>query len=505
MAELTLDSLRRDGQAFMEAVSREYHLAHAGLKPEAELRPIYERYRGVLGRDALELVLELLGGSAEGSEERRSARNLLEWQAESQAARVTAELDEREIAWEGTASVRLDDGRAVPYAGVAIEIANATDRRERLAIEAARARLVERELAPIRRERLQRERDFIESLGVADGYVASFETMSGVPLAPLVAECRAFLAETEGMWDDVLPRFARRAVGVPVAELTRADALAIMRGRDYDRFFPGGTMESVVRRQTSEMGLDPDAGGRVSYDLAERAGKRSRAFCAPVRVPEEVHLVLRPHGGQSDYSTLLHELGHALHFANMRPDLPFEFRWVGDNSVTEGYAMLFDHRMQDGGWLRRYTALAGSDADAFLRHAAFEELHFVRRYSAKLVYEAELYGWRVSWDALPDLYVETLSGATTFRYQRADAFVDVDQRFYAARYLRAWQLQALLGETLVERFDEDWWRNPRAGPWMVAELFGEGQRELGDELAKRVAGKALSFAPVVRAIEQRLA
>ena len=336
-------------------------------------------------------------------------------------------------------------------------------------------------------------------------YVPSFETMSGVPLAPLVAECRAFLAETEGMWDDVLPRFARRTVGVPVAELTRADALAIMRGRDYDRFFPGGTMESVVRRQTSEMGLDPDAGGRVSYDLAERAGKRSRAFCAPVRVPEEVHLVLRPHGGQSDYSTLLHELGHALHFANMRPDLPFEFRWVGDNSVTEGYAMLFDHRMQDGGWLRRYTALAGADADAFLRHAAFEELHFVRRYSAKLIYEAELYGGRVSWDALPDLYVETLSGATTFRYQRADAFVDVDQRFYAARYLRAWQLQALLGETLVERFDEDWWRNPRAGPWMVAELFGEGQRELGDELARRVAGKALSFAPVMRAIEVRLA
>ena len=48
MPELTLDSLRRGGQAFMEAVSREYRLAHAGLKPEAELQPIYERYRGVL-------------------------------------------------------------------------------------------------------------------------------------------------------------------------------------------------------------------------------------------------------------------------------------------------------------------------------------------------------------------------------------------------------------------------------------------------------------------------
>ena len=77
----------------------------------------------------------------------------------------------------------------------------------------------------------------------------------------------------------------------------------------------------------------------------------------------------------------------------------------------------------------------------------------------------------------------------------------MDQRFYAARYLRAWQLQALLDETLVERFDEDWWRNPHAGPWIVGQLFGEGQRELAHELAQRVTGKPLGFGPLVRAIE----
>jgi hypothetical protein len=140
----------------------------------------------------------------------------------------------------------------------------------------------------------------------------------------------------------------------------------------------------------------------------------------------------------------------------------------------------------------------------FLRSAGFEELQFLRRYCAKLIYEVQLYAGSVSWKALPDLYVETLTGATGFRYQRADAFVDVDPRFYSARYLRAWQLQALLNETLVERFNDDWWRNPKAGPWMVGELFGHGQRELAGEQAERVSGKALSFAPLVRAIERML-
>jgi hypothetical protein len=504
-ATLTLESLRARAEAFMQDVSREYYLAHAGLKPTAELQPIYERYASILGRDALDLTLDLFRGAPPGTGEHRSARMLLEWQAESQASRALAAYDEREIAWEGAAVVRCDDGRVVPYQRAAIEIANATDRRERLSLDRARAALVERELAPLRRERLQREKDLVERLEIASDYIGTFEALSGIGLRALVAECEQFLRDTEAMWGEVLPEFVRKGLGIPVSEATRADALALLRAREFDAYFVAAELEPSVRRQVSDMGIDPEAGGRVIYDTGEREGKRSRAFCAPVRVPDEVYLVLRPHGGQSDYTTLLHELGHALHFALMRPDYPFEFRWVGDNSVTEAYAMLFDHRMQDRGWLRRYTGLGAANAPRFLRVAGFEELHFLRRYCAKLIYEVRLYGGEVPWHALPDLYVETLSGATTFRYQSADAFVDVDPRFYAARYLRAWQLQAVLAEVLTERYDEDWYRNPRAGPWIGEQLFAEGQRELATELAERVAGRALSFAPLVRSIERLLA
>jgi hypothetical protein len=252
------------------------------------------------------------------------------------------------------------------------------------------------------------------------------------------------------------------------------------------------------------MGIDPLANGRITLDTGDRPGKRSRAFCSPVRVPAEVYLVLRPHGGQTDWSTFLHELGHALHFAYMSPDLAFEYRWLGDNSITEGYAMLFDHLTETPGWLKRYTELGANVLPSFIRAVGFQELHFLRRYCAKLIYETELYGGTVRWESLPDLYVEQLTGATNFQYSGADAFVDVDPRYYAARYLRAWQLQALITETLVDRYDVDWWRNPRAGPWICSALFGEGQRELAHEQAQRVAGKSLSFAPLVRAVERML-
>ncbi len=488
----------------MEAISREGYLALAGLKKTAEYQPIYRQYERILGPDALELTMEMFRSFPEGSDDKRSAQWLLEWEIESQASKPLAALDEREIAWENSAVIRSPDGRVIQYQAAPIEIANTQDRKLRLALDAARADLVQKEHAPLRRERLEREKEYIESLGVAGNYNSSFEAVTGISLSTLAASCEAFLRDTQAMWDDTLPRVLKKKIGIKASQAKRSDALALFRASEYDAAFPGNHMESVIRRNVSEMGIDPTASGRIIFDVGEREGKRSRAFCSPVRVPEEVYLVLRPHGGQSDYNTFLHELGHALHFAYASDDYPFEFRWLGDNSVTESYAMLFDHRMQEKGWLLRYTQLGSNRVPEFLRTAGFEELHFLRRYTAKFLYERTLYSGEVPWEQLPDLYVSLLSNATGFEYSPADAFVDVDPRFYSARYLRAWQLQSVLNEKLTSRFDMDWFRNPGTGPWLVTELFSHGQRDTAEEISARVGGGGLSFQPLVRKVEALL-
>ena len=537
--EAPLDALRRGGEAFLEEISTEFHAAYAGLKPTPELQPIYAKHEGAYGDEAFAQALELFkstapeksdGGEAGKGEapsgepagaarsldalhessrarEHRTARLLLDWLLESRVGRELASHDEREISWENAAIVTLPDGSKEPYQRVPITLGNTKDVKERHALDDARAALVERELAPLRVERFQREHEVVAKLGIASTYNATWEALNGVSLAGMRAECEAFLRNTQTMWDDLFPEFLKRGLDITPADATRADVAALMRFPAFDPYFTAEAMEREVRRQVTEMGTSPDAEGRVLYDTGERAGKRPRAFCAPVAIPDVVHLVIRPHGGQNDWMTLLHELGHALHFANMSRDLPFEYRWLGDNSVTEGYAMLFDHRLKDRGWLARYSGLGESpkkELPAFLRAAGFEELHFVRRYCAKFIYETELHSGNVSWSALPDLYVETLTSATGFRYQRSDALVDVDPRYYSARYLRAWQMQAVLDGALRDRFNEDWWRNPNAGPWIVDELFAHGQIERADEQAQRVAAKGLSFAPVIAGIERRV-
>ncbi|MGH7623060.1 MAG: hypothetical protein ACREMU_12025, partial [Gemmatimonadaceae bacterium] len=290
MKPLSIERLREDGETFSQEISREFYLAHSGQKAAAELQPIYQRHAGVLGPDALALTLDAFRNAPEGSEERRSARLLVEWQAEAQSARQLAELDEREIAWESSAVVQVSDTHAIQFETAAIEIANSTDPDERHAIERARAALMQRELAPIRRERFQRERDITEELGLAASYNATFELLSGVPLAQLRAECEQFLRDTQALWDDTLPEFAKRVLHMDPAALTRADAGALFRAREFDAYFPANQMETSIRKQVREMGVDPLAAGRVTLDTGDREGKRSRAFCSPVRIPDEVYL-----------------------------------------------------------------------------------------------------------------------------------------------------------------------------------------------------------------------
>ena len=505
-----LDELRERGESFLVELSREYYAAHSGLKDEAQLQPIFAKHAAAFDDDALGMVQDRFRDAAPGGEAHRSARLLLDWLVESRCGRELAALEEREIAWEGAAKITLPDGTVEPYQRAAITIANTRDKRERQALDDARAALVGAELAPLKRERLEREHDVVDRLGVVGGagvqgtYIGTWEALSGFPIQPLRDACAQFLRDTQAMWDDVMPEVLKRGLGLAPGDATRADAVALMRAPEFDGAFSAESMERQVRRQVTDMGASPDAHGRVVFDTGDRPGKRARAFCSPVRIPDEVYLVLRPHGGQNDWTTLMHELGHALHFANMGRALPFEYRWLGDNSLTEGYAMLFDHRLQDRGWLLRYTDLSKADLPRYLRAAGFEELQFLRRYCAKLIYEVELHAGTTAWESLPDLYVETLTAATGFRYQPADAFLDVDPRFYAARYLRAWMLQAVLDETLRDSFNEDWWRNPQTGPWIEAELFGHGQRELATEQAARIGAGALGFAPLIRSIERML-
>jgi hypothetical protein len=316
----------------------------------------------------------------------------------------------------------------------------------------------------------------------------------GIDLEALERQTAGFAAATDAAYPEVVDGPLRRSVGTGLAGARRADLPRFFRCAEADAGFPASALVPALRDTLAELGIELDAQRNVVLDVESRPRKSPRAFCAPVRVPDEVYLVVEPMGGRDDYVALLHEAGHAEHHAHAAPELAFEFRVLGDNSVTEAFAFLFDHLVEEPEWLRRRL---GMEPDPELaEHVRAVRLLFLRRYAAKLAYELVLHsGSRALGDLATD-YAARLSAAVGVPWPAASYLADVDPGFYAANYLRAWALETHLRGVLRERFGPAWFTEPEAGAFLRG-LWREGQRLAADELLAEIGGERLDFAAML--------
>ena len=477
VAAIDLEAYRRDAEAFLGELDREYYLHFSGRQDDYGIEAVYERHAELFGLRAVEKLREA------------GAQSLLEFAAHGLIGRETkaeaAELARREAALE----IELDGGR-VPYREASVVQANEEDPERRGAIEAARNDALDEHLNPLLRELFERGQAVTEELGWPT-VLAMCEELSGIDLRKLGRQASALLEATGERYEPFVEPELERQLGLGFDRLGRADLIAFFRAPALDRWFPGERLVGSLVETLAGLGIDIESQPGVTLDTEPRPKKSPRAFCAPVRVPDEVYLVIARIGGRDDYAALFHEAGHTEHYAHMDASLPVEDRYLGDNSVTEGFAFLLEHLTDDPDWLERIMGVA--EPGEIARHAAAVKLVFVRRYCAKLLYELELHGEGTSFDGMPDRYSELLGSAVHVDWPRKSWLADVDAFFYVSRYLRAWALETHLRTALRERFGRGWFEQPEAGK-LLRGLWHSGQRRSADQLLAELDGARLDLA-----------
>jgi hypothetical protein len=289
-----------------------------------------------------------------------------------------------------------------------------------------------------------------------------------------------------------------RVLGTRLARARRADLPRFFRAPELDRGFAAERLIPAFAETVAALGLPLERQPNIILDTEQRPTKTARAYCAPVRVPDEVYLVVPRVGGREDYAALFHEGGHAQHYANVDRERPPEFRYLGDNSVTESFAFLLEHVTEDPCWIAE--RLGSADADGVPAHARAVKLLYLRRYAAKLAYELELHGPDAELAAMPARYAELLGGATGIDWSPQTWLSDVDGGFYVASYLRAWGMEARWRGALRSRFGERWFGQPQTGDWLRG-LWRDGQRLRGDELLAEAIGEEVDFAALAAEFE----
>ncbi|HEY8483444.1 MAG TPA: hypothetical protein VIL13_02470 [Longimicrobiales bacterium] len=475
------------------ALSRERYRVWAGLEARPGLERIYAGFPELFREDTLAAVAE--AAKELGDETAGRQRRLRAFLLAVRGERAAAGALERRLAWEAETVLRLGEV-VVPFRRVGAEQAAEEDAERRWALEDARLTAL-REVEGLDRERLERVWEAWGSVTGA-GYLAAWEEANGIALEPLAGEARWLLRETEDLYRELLrDELTRNLAGVRPGAARAVDGLRLERAPRFDGHFAGLDPVDVARRQLGELGLSLEAGGRVRLEREARAGGLARAFCVAIQVPGEIVLSFVPASGWRDWPGFFHALGHAQHFACTDPGLPFEDRVLGDWSVAEAWAGLFERLTWNPVWLARYVGLRGGAQKDYCRAAVLGDLLRLRRAAARLLYELELHG-AGRFEGMPGLYAELLTEATGLRHDPAGYLDEVEPDLYVVRRLRGRALEASVAHVLRETYDEDWFRNPRTGPYLE-ELFSSGHREEAELVARRVTGEELSFARVVAA------
>jgi hypothetical protein len=254
----------------------------------------------------------------------------------------------------------------------------------------------------------------------------------------------------------------------------------------------------VCLETLSRLGFDLAAEEHIRLDLDDRPQKNPRACVIASDPPNVVHLITRAQGGLHDYQGLLHEAGHALHYAGVDPALPYTYRRLSrDHALTEIYSFLLESVSREPGWHAEYFDLSSGEAEENAEATRFLDVLLFRRYAAKLDYELELWADLGNAPDYAPRYAERLRAATGFRYRPDGYLADMDDGFYSADYLRAWIRAAQLRAYLRESVGSDWWERGETGEFL-RELFAEGTRPSSEDVAARIGFDPLDIRPLVQ-------
>jgi hypothetical protein len=486
-----LDAYREQADRFVAAIDEEYYLHYAGHKDSLDLGPIYEQFADLTTLDRANAV----GAAVDGD---RRIRELWRFACQGYLGNLTRDHAERAARLEAELTATVDGDR-IPFRMLRPTIANEPDRARRQRLEHARNELTEEHLLPIQLEATQAEHDAVRELG-APSYV-ELHRRFGFRLDELAEQCRGFLDSTERLWEQAGDELFRGRAGVSLDEAQRFDVARVFRAPEWDPSFPADRMLPALEATLTDLGIDLRGQENVELDVEQREKKSPRAFCAPIEVPQRVVLVIQPIGGVDDWRALFHEAGHTEHFAHTRADLAVEERRLGDYAVTEGWAMLMEHLVQDASWLNR--RLDVPRPTEFVAESAAGLLYLVRRYCSKVLYELELHQ---ADDLLPlrTRYVEILADALKIEPSGTDYLGDVDSGFYSTEYVRAWAFEAQLKRFFREKFGNTWFTRRDAGS-LLRELWSEGQRLTADELLKELTSAEIELEGVTEYVRESLA
>ncbi len=521
---------------FIYDLETEDRLNRVGLKEKSELAKVFKKYKKLFTKQNLESLKEESSRQArtikysssdpakpESREVQPDIPNRLYYTLAGSYIGLTTAADEDKIKTYFAKAKAAADGKTVSYFQLAPMLAKEEDFHKRELLDNAATPIVFK-VNPKQLALLRKEIEIIKGLGYKS-YIDYFSKAKKMDYDKFYKVAGQIRKETDKRWEKVINKVAEEVLGHPYGNL-RACHLVYLRSISmFDKYYPRAKVVPVFRKFARDLGC-ADLLPKIKIDDVDRPAKNPRAVCYWPDPPGEIHLVIKPIGGEQDFEAALHEGGHALHGASVDRNLPYSLKALSySNALTETYAFVLEDLVFDSDWLSHYLSTPPDVAKKIYWQATFVNLMMLRRYLGKFSYEYQLFSLppvipaqagikhkkildqvmtvshieSVENDSFvngPKLYAKNLYNTTGFITKEANWLSDMDSGFYSADYLRAWIGAAQIKDYLVKKFGRKWFLDKRAGKFL-RDLWSRGVQDEIEDVVGRLGYKPLDVSYLV--------
>jgi len=304
-----------------------------------------------------------------------------------------------------------------------------------------------------------------------DNYIDYCSRKKGIDYGRLYALAKQLLQATDDVYFPAMETWSRSRFACGLDRLSRFDAIYLLSLSQWDRLCPVDHPESTLDF-FNRWGIDPTRQPGLHLDLKEAAGKSAQGISIMIRVPQEVHILMRPEGGWIDLETLWHELGHGLAAIYTDPSLPLVDRELATAfNLSEVYAFLLQRMAISRPVLEAVMGLPPEAAATIAYYRELKDLSVFRRYAAKFISEYEMFSGGDLSDGRP--YAATMARVTGFYHQPESHLFDLVPEFYCVDYLLGWMGEAQLSDHLTRRLGARWCMRAESGD-RLRELWRQG-------------------------------
>lgn len=444
---MDFDTLRQRAETFLQNLNRALYQRHIGAIADIPLHELYAA-PGIFNRETVLGLQDELATAAEADRPRLRLlwSFLIEGYLRLNAAGFDEELAKRyDQLTESGAWARHDALNAYPLPG-------------RPAPET-----VSKELVNLYAERWQSLCASLQSVGFPDmlAYLAMVSQTD--PLA-IAAGAAAWLDQTDEAYAQGL--FAVRQQSGPIES---RDALeAALAGQQFAYWFPQAEHVPTIEDTLYHLGVDVTRQPNLALEI-NRSLQAGSALAFPVRVPEEIYLVVSPTGGLNAYEQFLRVTGMVLPKLFLSPRAPWAQRRLADHSVAEAFGELFVGLLGNGTWLVDLLSLDDS-VNEFVEFYRFRRLYHLRRAAARLITLVDRARGQED-------YSGVFQRALGFDHCANSLWVDMGWQRRALAVWQGLQRGLQLEHSLLERFGAGWYRDNTATA-ALRELWSHGLSDL---------------------------